>query len=360
VVRDRETTIAECEALVRARDQIISDLETTMRTREQTITTLENTLNAASRAAPTGSVTRSDRLIEPEHADADALHRSFSAAQADQWLDAWRGVVAKYSNTALTAGQSLIEPYLLERFIHDRLGRLIIATVEGRAWYDNNNGIELPHLLRLGMIRKGDTVFDCGANQGVNSLFYSRAVGAAGKVFAFDPFSLNIDIGHFNARMNGASNIDFIRAGLSDKAASLVVSLGVQSVGLVNETAADAVAINLVPLDSFVALRPSFLKIDIEGAEVNALEGAHEVLALEPALYIEVHPNFLPRFDRSPMDIFKHVTLDRYTCYIAYPGVPPFTEYHGEFEMTEGCALYCVPKSRPVLTRHYGSTPHAA
>jgi hypothetical protein len=132
-----------------------------------------------------------------------------------------------------------------------------------------------------------------------------------------------------------------------------------QSTGLVNETAADAVPINLVPLDMFAALRPSFLKIDVEGAEVNALEGARDVLAQEPAIYIEVHPRYLPRFDRSPMEIFRHISLDRYTCYIDHPDVPLFAEYRGEFEMTEGCALYCVPKSRPTLTRHFGSSRHA-
>jgi hypothetical protein len=130
-------------------------------------------------------------------------------------------------------------------------------------------------------------------------------------------------------------------------------------VGLVNETAADAMPINLVPLDIFAGQQPSFLKIDIEGAEVNALEGAHEVLALEPAIYVEVHPQYLPRFDRSPKDIFKHISLERYTCYIDHPKVPAFAEYRGEFEITEGCALYCVPKSRPSLTRHFCSTPPA-
>jgi FkbM family methyltransferase len=359
----REETIKECEAVVRAREQTIAEYEQTIRNRESAIAGLEAAIQERDQAITalnaSGKVVASGEHAVPlDIAPKNARTAShFSTAEAGRWLNIWKAIAAKYSGTALSGGQSLIDPYLLERVIHDRIGHLLIATVEGRAWYDNDNTIELPQLLRLGMIRKGDTVFDCGANQGVNSLFYAHAVGSAGRVFSFDPFPLNIDIGHFNASMNGADNIEFIRAGLSDQAARVVVSVAQQSVGLPDETAADSLPISLVPLDAFAALRPSFVKIDIEGAEVNALEGAHEILALEPTLYIEVHPNFLPRFDRSPADIFKHVSLDRYTCYINYPGVPPLTEYTGEFEMTEGCALFCVPKSRPVLTRHFGPTP---
>jgi FkbM family methyltransferase len=351
VVRVREQTINECEDTIRRYEGVIGDLRAALQQREQT------TADMMPAGADPGDA-RGDRFLEnsPKRGTPAVADRRLSPTEADSWLDAWRQVAAKYADVVLSKGQTLIEPYLVERIIHDRIGRVIIGTVEGRNWYDNNNTIELPHLLRLGMIREGDTVFDCGANQGVNALFYARAVGATGRVLAFDPFALNIDIGHFNARLNDAGNIDFIQAGLSDQAGRAVVSLAEQSTGLVNETAADAVPINLVPLDMFAALRPSFLKIDVEGAEVNALEGARDVVAQEPAIYIEVHPHYLPRFDRSPMDIFKHISLDRYTCYIDHPNVPLFAEYRGEFEMTEGCALYCVPKSRPSLTRHFGSS----
>ncbi len=276
-----------------------------------------------------------------------------SSLKVNRYLEEWEQIADKYRHSGLRGGQEFIEPYLLQRMIYDRIGHIIIATREGRDWYDNHNSTELPHLLRLGMIRQGDTVFDCGSNQGINSLFYSQAIGTNGRVIAFDPFALNCDIGRFNAYLNDAGNIDFIRLGLSDKAGSLVVAAAEQCVGMENELAIDSVRVNLVPLDVFASMRPGFIKIDIEGAEVNALEGAHEVLAQEPALYIEVHPGFLPRFNRSSADIFEHVKLDCYTCFIDHPGVPMFSEYRGEFEMTQGCALYCVPKSRTALMRRF-------
>ena len=360
----REATIVECEGVVRAREQTIAGYEENIRRCEAMIAGLEAAaqereqvivaLSGANAGAMDGDLSGHMPAALQSH------HDALSSSEANRYIRAWKGISTRFSNSVLSGGQTLIEPYLLERTIHDRLGRLIIATVEGQQWYDNNNGIELPQLLRLGMIRQGDTVFDCGANPQVNSLFYSRAVGASGRVFAFDPFPLNIEIGHFNARMNGADNIEFIRAGLSDQAGRIVVSLAEQCVGTVNETAADAVPISLAALDTFAALRPSFLKIDIEGAEVNALEGAHEVLAQEPAIYIEVHPNYLPRFGRSPLEIFKHVDLERYNCYINYPRIAPLTPYHGEFDMTEGCALFFVPKSRVSLTRHFGPAPASA
>ena len=147
-----------------------------------------------------------------------------SPLEVNRYLDEWGRIADKYRNSGLRGGQELVDPYLRQRMIHDRLGHIIIATKEGQSWYDNHNTTELPNLLRFGMIRRGDTVFDCGSNQGIHSLFYSQATGPSGRVIAFDPFALNCDIGRFNAYLNKADNIEFIRAGLSDKANSLVVA----------------------------------------------------------------------------------------------------------------------------------------
>ena len=343
-VRLRELTIAEAEAAVVARETVIRDYE-------QALAAIDAHPAPAAMNSAFGGAVSSDEEYGA------AMPVEMSPDHVDRVLDEWRAVAARYAGQGFWGGQALIEPFLVERRIHDRPGYLIMATQESRNWYDNGHDYELPQLLRLGMIRQGDTVFDCGSNQGLNTVSYARAVGPAGRVVAFDPFALHVDIGRFNARLNNIRNADFIRAGVSDKAEQVRVSMEEQIVATTSDAEA-AKSISLLPLDTFVSLRPSFVKIDIEGAEINALEGAAEIIATEPAIYIEIHPQFLPRFGRSPMDVFKHVPTDRYRFYIDHPGYPPVCDYDGGFEMTQSCALYCVPRSRDATVRHlHGSRP---
>ncbi len=357
VVAERERALAACQAEVAARETAlgeqaaaIADLQSAVRGyqdmfRKPDSHALESAMDLPSPATPAP-----DPSAAWDAASSLLEGRRPSAANVDQALDEWHGIAARYAGQGFRGGQTLIEPYLIERRIHDRPGYLIMATKEGQDWYDNQHETEVPELLRLGMLRQGDTVFDCGSNQGLNALSYARAVGPAGRVVAFDPFPLHIDIARFNARLNDLRNIDFIRAGLSSRAEQLNVSILEQCVAETDDTA-DGKSISLLPLDAFASLRPSFVKLDIEGAEVDALEGAAEIIAMEPAIYIEVHPRYLPRFGKVPSDVFKHVPLSRYRCYIDHPGVPRMSGYEGEFEMTEGCALYCVPRSRDTEVR---------
>jgi exonuclease VII small subunit len=140
----REATIVKCESVVREREQTIVTLEDTIRRYEDVISGLESVvrerdqalaaLDAAGKRAVVGELARQSLEMAPETSQADTYHRGLSAAEADCWLGVWQKIAAKYSNAVLNGGQRLIEPYLVERVIHDRLGRLIIATVEGRAW----------------------------------------------------------------------------------------------------------------------------------------------------------------------------------------------------------------------------------
>jgi hypothetical protein len=157
--------------------------------------------------------------------------------------------------------------------------------------------------------------------------------------------------------LNRKSNIEFVDAGLSDKEASVQVSTLEQCVALQDQKAPDLVFINLILLDKYASLRPNYVKIDVEGAEVDALVGALEIIKQKPFFYIEIHPTFLKRFNRKPMDIFGLIDLDDYQCFINYPSLPAMTVYEMEFEIKEHCALFLVPRDRPPIVRYYPVDP---
>jgi FkbM family methyltransferase len=387
VTRDRESEIARLHALVSERESVtrdremeiarlralIDERESATRDREAEIVhlrALNNELTGgrvlapvkAQRESPHGHEARllawdgvrrgGERHGAPGAAEAE-MRRFAAEFDAREAFAQWSVLTETFAGSSLRGGQKLIEPYVLERWLHGCRYRMMIGTEEGRSWYDNLNGIEAHYAQSLGLIGSGDVVLDCGCNQGVNSLIYASLVGASGRVIGFDPYPLNIAISRFNAALNQKSNIEFVEAGLSNARATSVVSTSEQCVVLNDPGAPDLTTIQLVPLDDYAPMRPNYIKIDIEGAEIDALAGASELIEQRPSFYIEIHPDYLPRFNRKPMDVFRYISLDKYRCFLIYPDMPALSPYGLEFELTKACAVFLVPRDRPPIVRYY-------
>ena len=168
----------------------------------------------------------------------------------------------------------------------------------------------------------GSVVIDVGANVGFFSLRFADWVGSTGRVIAIEPEQHNYDI--------LASALE--RAGLSGrtrmlKAAAVAVA-GTAWLQINPLHPADhklsrdetGLPIDGVTLDELVKdkreLRPSLVKIDVQGAEMLVLLGASEILKLAgPALFIELHEEGLSRFGTSVSAILDHLHEYGYTAY---------------------------------------------
>jgi FkbM family methyltransferase len=367
---EREEVVRQREAVIRGYEDIISQREAIIHEREAEIQRLHRVIIEQSAVidAKLASLQRQEaRLVSREAMQKAtgvlAQHRRGEDPAALKPFD-FQATLAKWAIEAerlkhlkRRGAQTLISPYIIERQVYGSIYRMLIATDEGWRWYDNLQSSEAHLAQSLGMIRSGGTVLDCGCNQGFNALIYSDIVGESGKVLAFDPYPANIAIARFNAELNARGNIDFVEAGVWAERATTTVSVLEQCVSLAEANAPDLISIDLVPLDDYAALKPSYLKIDVEGAEVDALAGAPEIISQAPAMYIEIHPNFLPRFNRKPMDIFNYVSLSDYQCYINYPNMPALTVYDMEFDITEPSALFLVPRARPPIIRYFPRSP---
>ncbi len=149
------------------------------------------------------------------------------------------------------------------------------------------------------LLDPGEVFWDVGANVGYFSLVAAAAVGATGEVLAFEPgaaalerltenVSLNPDkhIRIFNLAVADAEGeATLYRAdGIADSSASLFSAAAGAAAGEVCRT---------VALDGWhqrEGLRPpDFLKLDVEGAELAALQGAAGILtAFRPLLLVEM------------------------------------------------------------------------
>lgn len=162
----------------------------------------------------------------------------------------------------------------------------------------------------LALLRPGDVVYDVGANIGWYSLLAARAVGASGKVVAFEPSLQNAALLRANAATNRLANVTVIPAAVAERdgwatfehRGSLEGSLsgdgdaGASSAGGAAPRRAVR-GLSVVPvlaLDSWIAATaqdpPGIVKIDVEGAEAHVVRGMSQTLrTVGPALVIELH-----------------------------------------------------------------------
>lgn len=173
-------------------------------------------------------------------------------------------------------------------------GRSIAGYVLGIAEPDIQKAFEA-------LLERGMTVYDLGANVGFLSMIAARLVGPEGQVVSFEPLPANARQIKHNSSLNGFSHITVCECavGSSDGYASFTVSdfstTGkLSSVeGLHDSARVGQIKIKMQRLDSLVASglpKPDLIKMDVEGAEVDVLAGATDVLArVRPLLLIELH-----------------------------------------------------------------------
>jgi FkbM family methyltransferase len=151
----------------------------------------------------------------------------------------------------------------------------------------------------------GCTVYDVGCLDGMYTLFFARAVGPDGRVVAFEPNPANYEALVGNVSLNRFNNVDAYNIGLgaASEQAELAVPFGLPGQGTVRADLKIAymrragtvrVPIRIRPLDDMVAVErlqpPDMIKIDVEGYEVQVLQGARRTLqTFTPALFIELH-----------------------------------------------------------------------
>lgn len=148
-------------------------------------------------------------------------------------------------------------------------------------------------LLLKQVIRAGDTVLDIGANIGVHTLFFAKAVGPVGAVLAFEPQRIVFQTLCANMALNSLTNVNCYRAAIGDQNGSIVVpeldceqEQNYGGVSLCGDFQGEKVP--LLTIDDFGLPSCGLIKIDVEGMEENVLRGARDTIQrFRPALYIE-------------------------------------------------------------------------
>jgi FkbM family methyltransferase len=155
-------------------------------------------------------------------------------------------------------------------------------------------------------LRPGATVLEVGGHIGFISQYFAKLVGPEGKVIVFEPGSNNLPYIERNTAQLPQVRIE--RQAVSDHGGEATFyedDITGQNNSLLDDyhgaagvanshkmgDAKKARTVSLTALDDYIeahGLKVDFLKIDIEGNELNALRGAEKSLKEIPALMVEV------------------------------------------------------------------------
>ncbi len=148
------------------------------------------------------------------------------------------------------------------------------------------------------LITESSVVYDIGAQNGWYTLIASELVGPYGKVIAFEPLPLMAQYLKKHIEMNHCNNVQVIEAAVSDNDgtdtffATKDGTLGAVSVPGLGHT--ERSTVKTIKLDSLLnkgaAPPPDYVKINIEGGELRALNGAESTLVdFAPTIFLATH-----------------------------------------------------------------------
>ncbi len=154
-------------------------------------------------------------------------------------------------------------------------------------------------------IKPGQVVIEAGANNGTETVLLSRLVGSSGKVFAFEPVEHIYKTLQLNLSINRCENVMAEQKALGESEGELyfnVLSADFCNQGMASkydESSADAkVLVQQTSIDSLLIKNNiqvvDFIKMDIQGAEIELLKGAqHTLQKSRPIIFTEATEEFL-------------------------------------------------------------------
>ncbi len=136
----------------------------------------------------------------------------------------------------------------------------------------------------------GDVFWDVGAHFGYYTLLAARATGgpSEGVVYAFEPLPSNLWFLHHHIAWNRLENATAFPYAIAGRNGKATFSRRGSGSGMLGRNGSLTVEVRTI--DSLVASgecrAATFLKLDVEGAEVDVLIGAEDTLRAHPALVI--------------------------------------------------------------------------
>jgi FkbM family methyltransferase len=167
---------------------------------------------------------------------------------------------------------------------------LIHDVVKGMSFHEEE-------LIKQFTPKTGDVVIDVGAAFGLYTILASKKVGITGKVFAIDPQPDTFKMLNKNIKLNKLKNVTSLNCAIHSTETRLKLYSNYSIIGeRAGKNNSDFIVVNCNTLDKLVfqsgeIKEVNWIKIDVEGAELEVLKSAHNILqnSKDIAILIEIH-----------------------------------------------------------------------
>jgi len=204
--------------------------------------------------------------------------------------------------------------------------RTDIINIQGHKMYlDRHDSMKLSinevyEPLEIELIRKeiklNDFVIDVGAHIGYHTLNMAKCVGKTGKVFSFEPEPENFSILKKNVQVNEYQNIITKNKAVGSSNNKIILYTSQNHSGIhrmyPSKSCQNQIEIECVKLDDYFKKnnfldKIKLLKIDVEGAELNVLQGSKEILSKNKnlSIFLEFVPKHIMECGMVPNDILN-------------------------------------------------------
>ncbi len=182
-------------------------------------------------------------------------------------------------------------------------------------------------------VRSGDTVFDIGAHLGFYTLLLSALTGSEGRVFAFEP---NPELmPSLKRTVHSLRNVRLFEYALSDRDGEIELFIPEDAsmasladwtdgvVGMVHPVKCETKVLNDIFQAGTMPL-PSFIKCDVEGAELSVFSGAGKLLDRgdAPVVLFELNRKAAKAFGRDTSEYFEYFESLEYPRYSFFEVLP--------------------------------------
>jgi FkbM family methyltransferase len=208
-----------------------------------------------------------------------------------------------------TAGKGLITRYFINPLLPDAPNTFLALTPNnakmhiqyksmlGRAIYLKDAFFESAEIKELCRYIKPGVAMDIGANIGIYTISMAKEMGAKGEIWSFEPLPPNVKQVEDNLLLNNLNNARIYPIALGNENGTIALKLSdddmfASTVEVFSYESGKTLDVAIKKLDTVWQEKNkpavSVIKIDVEGAEMDVLAGAVEVLkANKPVLLLE-------------------------------------------------------------------------
>lgn len=182
-------------------------------------------------------------------------------------------------------------------------------------------GYEPETRLARRFVPRGGVCIDVGGNFGQFASYLARAAGATGLVHSFEPLEYNRRIFQTVMRLMGLRNVVVHPFAVGSRRELLRVTIPQLNTAEAHISESGEEPVEVVPLDAWAVeaglTRLDFVKIDVEGFEMEVLRGASNLLSrFTPALLCEISGVSEERYGVAALEPFRFLKNLGYRSYV--------------------------------------------